>query len=839
MMPAEGSTVLLLLLYSASCTPYSAHQSSSEMSLLGSNAQFDITENLEDEAFIYLYDNYIEQYEKDVDYLNMEDIVYPTLGREDLNLTVETGGIGASSAQALSITEVGDFSRNFGTYIGDIKSHAHRTRGHVYAVDKNHLFIRKFSYDGGGSLDAYFWVGSDQQPSPRGQVVPYPPHEGFDRLTGKPLPIPEMKGVNILLPLPPRRTTGIPMDITEIKWLSVWCTRFTVNFAHIFLPTDPRIPRRMHVHAFLRLFAPSQISSDIVQLLDDKTIYIPNFFLTVGNNRGYKFKGSRRKTPEKFEIEVPNENNRLDDLRDYNGRDVTLILNGKASFYSIRYIAVYDDINGQVLGQVEIPTPEELESHPLPPALGQNQQWWPEQVPPPSTPSSPRHTTSRYDDNVGPSYMTPPPTPVKLYELPNCREFLGRRIRVQWQSDSDKIYFRVQAKTKETDFAALGFVDPRSRAGLSGIEADIVKIFMNNSNSMFSSGSSSSSSSSPPTFTVVDSFLSSSSQCTLRAGLCADRDHGSHDNVILVDYLRQADISTVDFIKPRQALDRHDTTISDDSHTEVVVGIGTLRAATRAWQENYENEFNMENGTIDFNSKEAQSCLEYTSPKADGGLKWKVPFKLRSGIQNFEVRLGPTGGSRGYKAITGEEPPFIELCWWINGVIMPELHVYRGETYYFKVQGGDSDRLGLANFHPFYITSDKAGGFNKKQDHEKAGEKIFAGVEDPYGFNPLPTAKGALCYWQSKQGQDRWRESRTFKEYQSTLEVICEGGSESQYGLLNWTVTEDTPDLVYYQSYTHEGLGWKINVRDSNSSFSLQGSVILILILSLSSLVSE
>ena len=40
-----------------------------------------------------------------------------------------------------------------------------------------------------------------------------------------------------------------------------------------------------------------------------------------------------------------------------------------------------------------------------------------------------------------------------------------------------------------------------------------------------------------------------------------------------------------------------------------------------------------------------------------------------------------------------------------------------------QVQGGDSDRLGLANFHPFYITSDKAGGFNKKQDHEK-GKKM-------------------------------------------------------------------------------------------------------------------
>ena len=52
------------------------------------------------------------------------------------------------------------------------------------------------------------------------------------------------------------------------------------------------------------------------------------------------------------------------------------------------------------------------------------------------------------------------------------------------------------------------------------------------------------------------------------------------------------------------------------------------------------------------------------------------------------MRLGPTGGARGYTAITGEEPPFIELCWWINGKLMPELTVYRGQTYYFKVREG-------------------------------------------------------------------------------------------------------------------------------------------------------
>ena len=33
---------------------------------------------------------------------------------------------------------------------------------------------------------------------------------------------------------------------------------------------------------------------------------------------------------------------------------------------------------------------------------------------------------------------------------------------------------------------------------------------------------------------------------------------------------------------------------------------------------------------------------------------------------------------------------------------------------------------------------------------------------------------------------------------------MCERGSKDNYGLLNWTVAENTDDIVYYQSYTHE-----------------------------------
>ena len=47
--------------------------------------------------------------------------------------------------------------------------------------------------------------------------------------------------------------------------------RFTVNFAHIFLPRDPRVPRKMHLHAFLRMFAPSQIRSGDNQAIIQST----------------------------------------------------------------------------------------------------------------------------------------------------------------------------------------------------------------------------------------------------------------------------------------------------------------------------------------------------------------------------------------------------------------------------------------------------------------------------------------------------------------------------------------------------------------------------------------
>ena len=52
------------------------------------------------------------------------------------------------------------------------------------------------------------------------------------------------------------------------------------------------------------------------------------------------------------------------------------------------------------------------------------------------------------------------------------------------------------------------------------------------------------------------------------------------------------------------------------------------------------------------------------------------------------------------------------------------------------------------------------------------------------------------------------------QDYKQTLQVACERNRVHDYGWVNWTVAESTPDLVYYQSFFGYGMGWKIHVLD-------------------------
>ena len=58
------------------------------------------------------------------------------------------------------------------------------------------------------------------------------------------------------------------------------------------------------------------------------------------------------------------------------------------------------------------------------------------------------------------------------------------------------------------------------------------------------------------------------------------------------------------------------------------------------------------------------------------------------------------------------------IAWYINGYLIPEIIVKRGDTYTFKVEGGD-DPSNQAQYHPLYITDDPKGGYASKDDKQK------------------------------------------------------------------------------------------------------------------------
>lgn len=58
------------------------------------------------------------------------------------------------------------------------------------------------------------------------------------------------------------------------------------------------------------------------------------------------------------------------------------------------------------------------------------------------------------------------------------------------------------------------------------------------------------------------------------------------------------------------------------------------------------------------------------------------------------------------------------ISWYINGLLIPEIHVVRGKTYTFVVEGGNNPDI-PAKYHPFYISDDPVGGYEHKREEEK------------------------------------------------------------------------------------------------------------------------
>jgi len=114
------------------------------------------------------------------------------------------------------------------------------------------------------------------------------------------------------------------------------------------------------------------------------------------------------------------------------------------------------------------------------------------------------------------------------------------------------------------------------------------------------------------------------------------------------------------------------------------------------------------------------------------------------------------------------------VSWKLNGKFTPIIRAIRGVELTFKVAATEE--------HPLYITSSIIGG------HSSPSEVIFAG------------------------GPNSW------------------GNSTNPY-ILKWTPDDNTPDFVYYQCYTHQKLGWKIQVENSAEKITFGIFMLIILLM--------
>ncbi|XP_026669797.1 protein Skeletor, isoforms B/C isoform X2 [Ceratina calcarata] len=634
----------------------------------------------------------------------------------------------------------------YGKVIGTLSNYAHGIKGDVYAVDDTTIFIKGFCYDGSGPA-AYFWVGNSSSPNPNGYAVPYPEMKetGGRR---QPEALRAYNYTDIFLKLPDGKR------IRDIKYLSVWCSRFTVNFGDVYIPENLKVPKTRTLPEFSRLA--HGLRSGNITILDEKTIYIPNLHYDGAGPDAYFWVGNGSE-PDPFGIKVPNEKKTLSPLRGYQGEDIEIILPGNLTVYDIDWLSVWCVLHKHNFGHVMIP--KDLD---VPPALGQTQ-----------------ITTS----------STPSP-PLSKHELTNCKEMLGGRVQVQWEMIGEDIQIRVSGRINEDQYVAFGLSGREGKAEMIG--SDVVVVAYNSRTGKF---------------IAEDYYLSDYAQCDGRKGVCPDMRVGGKNDVTLVHGERKNGVTTVTYMRPLQTNEPEKDRIIPESETSVIAAIGPLNLRGEA---NAHHSFDKttEDIRIDFTSRNVHECTNslYDLPDTSDIKPW--PVAVITNETTFSARIGPAGGKRGYSSITGQ--PAWGIAWYINDLLIPEITVERGQTYTFIVEGGN-DPANPARYHPFYITDSLEGGFGQKKEEEQMAQRVYAGVKYNAEGYPYPTAAGRYCEWVHKT-VDMSADMETFENYFETLRLECDKGEPAK---LVWTVAEDTPDLVYYQCYVHNHLGWKINVVNS------------------------
>ncbi|XP_060807042.1 protein Skeletor, isoforms B/C isoform X3 [Amyelois transitella] len=239
--------------------------------------------------------------------------------------------IGACLAPALGQ------ARYFGKDLGALSELHHGVKGRVYAVDSRTLFIKDLHYDGEGPA-AYFYVGSSKSPSASGGLRLRDERGG----TG---PLRRYRGEGVTLSLPDGKT------LKDVKWFSIWCDEFSVNFGDVSIPRELDFPKPAKVGALRGVHG---VSSDPVVVVDAQTLLVPNFSYD-GEAPDAKFWVGRGDKPSPQGIRIPDENGKEAPLRKYDRKTIVLTLPGELTVFDIGHFAVWCEAFTVNFGHVTLP----------------------------------------------------------------------------------------------------------------------------------------------------------------------------------------------------------------------------------------------------------------------------------------------------------------------------------------------------------------------------------------------------------------------------------------------------------------------------------------------------
>ncbi|KAJ8041500.1 HHIP-like protein 2 [Holothuria leucospilota] len=363
-----------------------------------------------------------------------------------------------------------------------------------------------------------------------------------------------------------------------------------------------------------------------------------------------------------------------------------------------------------------------------------------------------------------------------------CVELLDNRYQVNWElrESDNRISIQLKGRVALNEYMAFGISGSETGTLMVGSDVSVVWIDPSTNEAQ-----------------GEDYQLSAYSQCVVNSGTgaCPDTFSNGDNNVEILSTEVQDGIIAITFERPLIPDDPLDKPIPTDRPVFISWSLGFINGIGLVSRHHTNTPGDL---SIHFGNSEL-NCPDFT-PLSDGPVldPWVIDPLVTSGDDTFVAFIGPTGGLRGYQGLTGQIG--WGIAWYINSSLIPEIYVHRGSTYRFEVYGGD-EITNIASYHPLYITDSSEGGYEQKLPEEQAEEVIYAGP-----------VEGSLCEYQNAFGINP-DDFEDFYEYVETLSLVCPEDSEP--GILEWTVAEDTPDIVYYQCYVHRYLGWKIHVLDA------------------------